>query len=105
MDAEPPPPLSATSAEGTVAFRLIQEPSGRPVEYLKGIETERGLKEVPEEEIIKGYKHTKAQYVLRCGTLDSVGHGVEFFRIGCRLESSRAPLPYRRLQDGIELAF
>jgi hypothetical protein len=38
---------------------LIQEPSGKPVEYLKGIETERGLKEVPEEEIIKGYKYTK----------------------------------------------
>ena len=51
-------------------------PSGKPVEYLKGIETERGLKEVPEEEIIKGYKHTKAHYVLRRGTLDSVGHGV-----------------------------
>src|SRR4029077_5622458 len=29
-------------------------PSGKPIKYLKGIETERGFEEVGEEEIIKG---------------------------------------------------
>jgi DNA end-binding protein Ku len=54
----------ATSTEGSIAFRMIHEPSGRPINYLKGVETERGFKEVPEEEIIKGYEHTKGHHVL-----------------------------------------
>src|SRR5215510_2817807 len=54
----------ATSTEGTIAFRMIHEPSGKPIKYHKGIETERGFKEVPEEEIIKGYEHTKGHHVL-----------------------------------------
>jgi DNA end-binding protein Ku len=54
----------ATSTEGTIAFRMIHEPSGKPIKYLKGIETERGFKEVPEEEIIRGYEHTKGHHVL-----------------------------------------
>jgi DNA end-binding protein Ku len=54
----------ATSTEGTIAFRMIHEPSGKPIKYLKGIETERGFKEVPEEDIIKGYEHTKGHHVL-----------------------------------------
>ncbi len=54
----------ATSSEGSIAFRIIHEPSGKPIKYLKGIETERGFKEVPEEEIIKGYEHTKGHHVL-----------------------------------------
>jgi hypothetical protein len=37
----------ATSTEGTIAFRMIHEPSGKPIKYLKGIETERGFEEVP----------------------------------------------------------
>ena len=43
---------------------MIHEPSGKPIKYLKGIETERGFEEVPEEEIIKGYEHTKGHHVL-----------------------------------------
>jgi DNA end-binding protein Ku len=31
---------------------------------VKGIETERAFKEVPEEEIVKGYEHVKGQHVL-----------------------------------------
>jgi DNA end-binding protein Ku len=54
----------ATSTEGTIAFRMIHEPSGKPIKYLKGIETEGGFEEVPEEEIIKGYEHTKGHHVL-----------------------------------------
>ena len=54
----------ATSTEGTIAFRMIHEPSGKPIKYLKGIETEQGFEEVPEEEIIKGYEHAKGHHVL-----------------------------------------
>src|SRR5262245_60467155 len=54
----------ATSTEGTIAFRMIHEPSGKPIKYLKGIETEHGFWEVPEEDIIKGYEHTKGHHVL-----------------------------------------
>jgi hypothetical protein len=36
---------------------MIHEASGKPINYLKGVETERGFKEVPEEEIIKGSAH------------------------------------------------
>jgi DNA end-binding protein Ku len=54
----------ATSTEGTIAFRMIHEPSGKPIKYLKGIETKQGFEEVPEEEIIKGYEHTKGHHIL-----------------------------------------
>jgi DNA end-binding protein Ku len=54
----------AASTEGSIAFRMIHEPSGKPIKYLKAIETERGFKEVPEEGIIKGYEYTKRQHVL-----------------------------------------
>ena len=43
---------------------MIHEPSGKPIKYLKGIETEQGFEEVPEEEIIKGYEHAKGHHVL-----------------------------------------
>jgi DNA end-binding protein Ku len=54
----------ATSAEGPIAFRMIHKPSGKPIKYLKGVETEEGFDEVPEEEIIKGYEHVKGHHVL-----------------------------------------
>jgi DNA end-binding protein Ku len=51
--------------EGTIAFRMIHAPSGKPIKYyLKVIETEHGFEEVPDEEIIKGYEHTKGHHVL-----------------------------------------
>jgi hypothetical protein len=34
----------ATSTEGTIAFRMIHEPSGKPIKYLKGIETNAASK-------------------------------------------------------------
>jgi DNA end-binding protein Ku len=43
---------------------MIHEPSGKPIKYLKGVETDQGFKEVSEEEIIKGYEHTKGHHVL-----------------------------------------
>ena len=54
----------ATSTEGSIAFRMIHQPSGKPIKYLKGVETEHGFEEVPEEEIIKGYEHTRGHHVL-----------------------------------------
>src|SRR5262249_32043946 len=54
----------ATSTEGTIAFRMIHEPSGKPIQSVKGIETEHGFWEVPEEDIIEGYEHTKGHHVL-----------------------------------------
>jgi DNA end-binding protein Ku len=54
----------ATSTEGAISFRMIHEPSGKPIKYLKGVETEQGFEEVPEEEIIKGYEHAKGHHVL-----------------------------------------
>ena len=54
----------ATSSEGAISFRMIHEPSGKPIKYVKGIETERGFEEVAEEDIIKGYEHAKGHHVL-----------------------------------------
>ena len=54
----------ATSTEGSIAFHMIHGPSGKPIKYLKGVETEHGFEEVPEEAIIKGYEHTKGHHVL-----------------------------------------
>ena len=54
----------ATSSEGVISFRMIHEPSGKPIKYLKGIETDQGFEEVAEEEIIKGYEHAKGHHVL-----------------------------------------
>jgi DNA end-binding protein Ku len=54
----------AVSTEGAISFRMIHKPSGKPIRYVKGIETKQGFKEVPEEEIVKGYEHAKGQHVL-----------------------------------------
>ncbi len=43
---------------------MIHKPSGKPIKYLKGIETEQDFEEVPEEEIIKGYEHARGHHVL-----------------------------------------
>jgi DNA end-binding protein Ku len=43
---------------------MIHEPSGKPIRYVKGIPTEQGFEEVPEDEIVKGYEHAKGAHVL-----------------------------------------
>jgi DNA end-binding protein Ku len=43
---------------------MIHAPTGTPIKYQKGIETEHGFKEVPEEKIVKGYEHTKGHHVI-----------------------------------------
>jgi DNA end-binding protein Ku len=54
----------AVTDEDKVAFRMIHAPSGTPIKYQKGIETEQGFEEVPEDEIVKGYEHTKGQHII-----------------------------------------
>ena len=97
----------ATSTEGTIAFRMIHEPSGKPIKYLKGIETERGFEEVPEEEIIKGYEHTKGHHVLiKPEELDALKleakHTIDMARFVDRdeIDSRYFEKPYYLLPDG-----
>jgi DNA end-binding protein Ku len=97
----------ATSTEGAIAFRMIHEPSGKPIKYLKGIETERGFKEVPEEEIIKGYEHTKGHHVLiKPEELDELKleakHTIDMARFVDRneIDSRYFEKPYYLLPDG-----
>ena len=99
----------ATSSEGTIAFRMIHEPSGKPIKYLKGVETDRGFEEVPEEEIIKGYEHTKGHHVLiEPQELDALKleakHTIDMARFVDRdeIDSRYFEKPYYLLPDGDE---
>jgi DNA end-binding protein Ku len=55
---------AAISTEDAISFRMIHEPSGKPIRYVMGIPTEQGFEEVPEDEIVKGYEHAKGHHVL-----------------------------------------
>jgi DNA end-binding protein Ku len=97
----------ALSTEGTIAFRMIHEPSGKPIRYLKGVETEKGFKEVPEDEIIKGYEHTKGHHVLiKPEELDELKleakHTIDMARFVDRdeIDSRYFEKPYYLLPDG-----
>jgi DNA end-binding protein Ku len=86
---------------------MIHEPSGKPIRYLKGIETDKGFKEVPEEEIIKGYEHTKGHYVLiKPEELDKLKleakHTIDMARFVDRdeIDSRYFEKPYYLLPDG-----
>ena len=99
----------ATSTEGAIAFRMIHEPSGQPIKYLKGVETEHGFEEVPEEEIIKGYEHTKGHHVLiKPEELDELKleakHTIDMARFVDRdeIDSRYFEKPYYLLPDGDE---
>ena len=99
----------ATSTEGSIAFRMIHEPSGKPIKYLKGIETDRGFEEVPEEEIIKGYEHTKGHHVLiNPEELDALKleakHTIDMVRFVDldQIDSRYFEKPYYLLPDGDE---
>ena len=101
--------FSAVSTEGTIAFRMIHEPSGQPIKYLKGVETDRGFEEVPEEEIIKGYEHTKGHHVLiEPQELDALKleakHTIDMARFVDRdeIDSRYFEKPYYLLPDGDE---
>jgi DNA end-binding protein Ku len=47
-----------------VSFRMIHEPTGKPIRYVKGIRDGEDFVEVPDEEIVKGYEHAKGHHVL-----------------------------------------
>ena len=88
---------------------MIHEPSGQPIKYLKGVETERGFEEVPEEEIIKGYEHTKGHHVLiEPKELDELKleakHTIDMARFVDRdeIDSRYFEKPYYLLPDGDE---
>jgi hypothetical protein len=54
----------AITNEEVVSFRMIHEPSGKPIRYVKGVRDGDDFVEVPEEEIVKGYEHAKGHHVL-----------------------------------------
>ena len=49
-----------TSTEGTIAFGMIHQPSGKPIRYVKGIETDEGFKKVPGKKSSKATSTAKA---------------------------------------------
>lgn len=55
---------SAVSTEDAISFRMIHEPTGKPIKYLKGVIDGDEFTEVPDKEIIKGYEYAKGQHVL-----------------------------------------
>jgi DNA end-binding protein Ku len=55
---------SAVSTENAVSFRMIHEPSGKPIRQVKGVRDGDGFHEVPDNEIVKGYEHAKGHHVL-----------------------------------------
>ena len=55
---------SAVSTGDAISFLMIHELSGKPIRYVKGIPTEQGFEEVPEDEIVKGYEHAKGHHIL-----------------------------------------
>src|SRR3954454_15154405 len=101
--------FSAVSTEDAVSFRMIHKPSGEPIRYVKGVETEKGFKEVPEEEIVKGYEHAKGHHVLiKPEELDELKleakHTIDMARFVNRdeIDSRYFEKPYYLLPDGDE---
>jgi Ku protein len=73
----------------------------------EGVETERGLEEVPEEEIIRGYEHTKGHHVhIKPEELDELKleakHTIDMARFVDRDETDSRYFekPYYLLPDG-----
>src|SRR5262245_38424830 len=97
----------AISTEEAVSFRMIHEPSGRPIRYVKGVSTEKGFKEVPDEEIVKGYEHAKGHHVrIDPQELDELKleakHTIDMVRFvdGAEIDSRYWEKPYYLVPDG-----
>src|SRR6476661_5408289 len=97
----------AISTEAAISFRMIHEPSGKPIRYVKGIETEQGFEEVPEDEIVKGYENIKGQHILiKQDELDDLKldakHTISMDRFVDRssLDTRHFEKPYYLLPDG-----
>jgi DNA end-binding protein Ku len=100
---------SAVSSEEAISFRMIHEPSGQPIRYVKGVETDQGFQEVPEDEIVKGHEHTKGQHVLiRPEELDELKleakHTIDMVRFvdEAEIDSRYWEKPYYLMPDGDE---
>jgi non-homologous end joining protein Ku len=65
---------SAVSTEDAVSFRMIHEPSGKPIRYVKGIPTEHGFEEVPEDAVaVHEYLRAKVEQRAPEVTIESEG--------------------------------
>jgi DNA end-binding protein Ku len=100
---------SAVSTEGAISFRMIHEPTGKPIKYLKGVIDGEEFTEVPEEEIIKGYEYAKGQHVLvRPKELDDLKleakHTIDMVRFvdEAEIDSRYWEKPYYLTPDGDE---
>jgi len=101
--------LYPASEERRVSFRMIHEPSGTPIKYVKGIEAEDGFEAVRDEEIIKGYEFVKGQHVLiQPSEIDELKleakHTVDMVRFIDRseIDSRYLQKPYYLVPDGAD---
>ena len=100
---------SAVSTEDTISFRMIHEPTGKSIRYVKGVIDGDEFTEVPEEEIVKGYEHAKGQHVLiRPSELDDLKleakHTIDMVRFvdEAEIDSRYWEKPYYLTPDGDE---
>ena len=100
---------SAVSTEDAISFRMIHEPTGKPIRYVKGVIDGDEFTEVPEEEIVKGYEHAKGQHVLiRPSELDDLKleakHTIDMVRFvdEAEIDSRYWEKPYYLTPDGDE---
>ena len=104
-----PVKLYPASEERRVSFRMIHEESGTPIKYVKGIETQSGFEAVPDDEIIKGYEHSKGHHVLiNPSEIDELKleakHTVDMVRFvdKSEIDSRYLEKPYYLVPDGDE---
>src|SRR5919106_2344506 len=97
----------AVSTEEAVSFRMIHEPSGKPIHYVKGIRDGDEFVEVSDEEIVKGYEHAKGHHVLiRPKELDELKleakHTIDMVRFvdEAEIDSRYWEKPYYLVPDG-----
>jgi DNA end-binding protein Ku len=88
---------SAITNEEAVSFRMIHEPSGKPIRYVKGVRDGDDFVEVPEEEIVKGYEHARGHHVLIEPTeLDELKleakHTIDIVRFVDKVDIGRSPI-------------
>jgi DNA end-binding protein Ku len=99
---------SALSAEEAVSFRQIHKPSGQPIRLVKGVRDDAGeFTEVPEDEIVKGYEHTRGQHVLiRQKEIDALkleaSHTIDMARFvdKAEIDARYWEKPYYLMPDG-----
>src|SRR5919106_74129 len=97
----------AVSTEQAVSFRMIHEPSCKPIRYVKGVPDGDRFTEVPDEEIIKGYEHARGHYVLvRPEEIDELKleakHTIDMVRFvdEAEIDSRYWEKPYYLVPDG-----